>query len=410
MGFIDFANSGLQGAEDFPDSGNLGLLDIMEALRWIKKNISAFGGDPQNVTLFGNSSGASSIALIMSMPESAGLFQKAITESGAVSMTSGVEDCKPLTAGLIKSTGATSMSQLMALSSSELLTLAENLKGLTNFPERDEIHIAANPYEAFAQNSTNFEIMAGTMADEVNYWALGLGAETFAEFIPLAFYQIAAGISAVNSDDGAIPETFVAEYMSEHEDATELEAMSQFLNDLLFRVPVLTELENFAGSKYLYYWTYPSGIPGLGACHSLEVPYVLNLPAVFVPFLFDKDLAADVQELWVNFAKSGRPSASWPSYDTTTRATMIVDEAFDVSNGHLAERFALVSPLIKYGISGQALINIANTPSESEDTEPQDDSESQATNNPGSSGGGCNAGVATYALAGLVLFIVRKKS
>jgi hypothetical protein len=89
---------------------------------------------------------------------------------------------------------------------------------------------------------------------------------------------------------------------------------------------------------------------------------------------------------------------------------MIVDEAFDVSNGHLAERFALVSPLIKYGISGQALINIANTPSESEDTEPQDDSESQATNNPGSSGGGCNAGVATYALAGLVLFIVRKKS
>lgn len=423
MGFIDFANSGLAGCEDFPDSGNLGLLDILEGVRWVKKNIRAFGGDPQNITLFGNSSGSAAIALIMSMPKAAGVFQKAITESGAVSMTSGVDDCKPMTQGLIEATGATSMSDLMALSSSELLTLAEKLKGATNFPERDGVHLAANLYEAFAQNSPNFTIMAGTMADEVNYWALALG-EMFAQFIPVAFYQIVEGISAVNSDDGKIPETFVANYMSEHEGATELEAMCQFVNDLMFRVPTLTELENFAGNKYVYYWTYPSGIPGIGACHTLDIPYVLNCRAVFVPFALNEDFAASVQELWVNFAKSGVPSTSWVKYDTTTRSTMIIDEGFEVKAGHLAERYALVSPLMKYGISGQSLINAANgalvsegdsgsqpqDDSGTQDTEPQGDSDSQPVeNDPGSSGGGCNAGFAVPLLAVTMLFAFRKK-
>lgn len=441
MGFIDFANSGLPGTENYVDSGNLGLLDIIQALRWLRQNIKAFGGDPENITLFGQSSGASSIALIMSMPEATGLFKRAITQSGSVSMTSGINDCLPLTQALVKLTGAKSMNDLLELSSTDLQEASEKLQALTNFPERDGIHIAENPFEAFAQNSGNFEILAGTMADEINYWALALGQEGFAQFIPMAFYQIAEGISKVNSADGEIPEKFVADYMTEHDDATELEAMCQFLNDLLFRVPALTGLENYAGKKYLYYWT--RGIPGIGACHALDIPYVLNskntVVSLFITSL-NHNLAKNVQSMWINFAKTGNPSESWPEYDTTTRATMLMSNSPSLSYGHLAERYAQVSPLMKYGFSGRELISAMAPPI---DLDPGDDPESpdippdispdvspdispdvspdispnispdvspDVINTVGSAGGGCNSGFMLSALIGLMWFASKKKS
>ena len=369
MGFIDFANSGLPGGKDYPDSGNLGLLDILQSLRWVKQNIKAFGGDPENITVFGQSSGSASIALIMAMPEAAGVFQKAIAQSGAVSMTQSVADSAALTQALVKITGAKSMADLLALSSNDLMAAAERLQALTNFPERDGIHVAADPFAALAANSRNFSIMTGTMADELNYWMLATGAEEFAQFVPYAFYQIVNGISAVNSDDGKIPEQFVADYMSTYDDATELEAMSQFLNDLLFRVPAVAEVENYAGKKYLYYWEHKAGIPLLGACHALDIAYVLNMPEmlsfpkVVVPFVFSQSLANKVQAMWVNFAKTGNPSESWPEYGAATRATMLINDSPSPSYGLLAGRSAMVSPLLKYGISGRELINgIAGQP------------------------------------------------
>ena len=422
MGFIDFVHSGLAGGSDYPDSGNLGLLDIVQALRWIKQNIKAFGGNPENVTVFGQSSGSAAVSLVMAMPQAAGLFQRAITQSGAVSMTQSVEDAAPLTQALVQLTGATSMTDLLALSSNDLLAAAEKLQAYTNFPIRDGVHVAANPFEAFATNSPNFSIMSGTMADEVNYWMLALGSENFAQFIPAAFYQIAEGISAVNSDDGKIPEQFVAAYMSTHDGATELEAVCQFLNDTLFRVPALAELENYAGKKYLYYWDSSVGIAGLGACHALDIPYVLNLPEMlsfpknYVPFELSQDLADKVQSMWVSFAKTGSPSDAWQEYNTTTRATMLIKSSPSVSYGHLAERYALVSPLLKYGLSGRELISGMAALNEDNDTSP----DAQPQTSPdvteplsyelGASrgGGGCSTGFTLWGLAAVVYFIKKR--
>ena len=401
MGFIDFINSGLHGSQNFPDSQNLGLLDMLQALKWIHENISAFGGDPENVTVFGQSSGAASIALLMSMPESAGLFRRAITQSGGVSMTSSVTDCLPLTQALVQLTSADTMEKLMALSSSDLQAAAERLSPLTNFPERDGRIVADNPYLAFAQNSMNFDFMGGSNADEVNYC------------IPMGFYGYVQGIAQYSSADAALAETFVSEYMADNADATETEAQSAFLNDLLFRGPTVLEANNYAGKRYVYYWEYPSGIPGLGACHALDIPYVLNLERALVPHEINRQLAGKVQDMWVNFAKTGDPSIesiTWPEYDTETQATMIIAETPSIRNGNLSRRYELVSSLLKYGLSGKELmsgINAENSGSDEGDTSTDIVS---GDIGPSSGGGGCNSGFMFPLILAVMAFAVKRSA
>ena len=436
MGFIDFANSGLPGAENFPDSQNLGLLDVLQAMRWINQNIAAFGGDPENITVFGQSSGAAMISLLMAMPESVGLFQRAIIQSGAVSMTSSVEDCKALTQALVQVTGADTMDKLMALSSADLQAAAEKLQALTNFPERDGKIVAANPYEAFAVNSAGFDVLTGSMQNEVNYYALAMGgAEQFSQFVPYAYYTIVNGINSVSSEDAARAEEFVGLYMTEHENASEVEAMCAFLNDLLFTGPVMTQANMSAGSKYLYYWEYPSWIEGIGACHALDIPYVLNDNTNdLVVMNYNQGLASQVQDMWVNFAKTGSPSTSsltWPEYDTAAMSTMIINEPLAVRNANLAEEYALVQPLMKYGISGRELIAAlaGGTDTTSPDVEPEPESqditpspESQdVTPSPesqdvvpvsstlGSASGGCNSGFMFPMMFAVILFTAKRK-
>ena len=94
MGFVDF--SSVEGGEAFPDAPNLGLLDQIEALRWVQKNISGFGGDPDNVTIFGESAGGGSVSLLPMIPSAKGLFRRVIAESGSVALTFSKEECAVL--------------------------------------------------------------------------------------------------------------------------------------------------------------------------------------------------------------------------------------------------------------------------------------------------------------------------
>ena len=369
MGFIDFVNSGLAGCENFPDSANLGLLDVLQALRWLQDNIIKFGGDPRNVTLFGQSSGAAMISLLMSMPDSAGLFGRAITESGAVSMTSGVDECAALTQELTRVTGADTMDALMSLSSADLQAASERLQAFMNFPQRDGRLVAENPYEAFAVNSASFDLLAGSNADEVLYWSLAMESGDFTEMLTAAFQKAVDDISAVDSDDGEIPHDFINMYLASHDEGTELDAVTEFFNDLLFRGPVVLEAENHEGRKYVYYWEQPSGMPGAGACHAAEIPYVLNHDSVTLSVQVNRTLAEAVQAMWVNFARTGNPSTdtiTWPEYDNETQATMIITESPSVRNGNLREQYECIRPLLDYGITARVLISAAADTQETE--------------------------------------------
>ena len=135
MGFMDF--SVVEGGEAFAESGNLGLLDQVCALEWIQDNIAGFGGDPDQVTIFGESAGGSSVSLLPLMEGTEGLFRRIIAQSGTVQFTFSREESRSLTRKLLQKTGASSMEDLMALSEEELMEVNASLNDYNNFPERD---------------------------------------------------------------------------------------------------------------------------------------------------------------------------------------------------------------------------------------------------------------------------------
>ena len=426
MGFIDFANSGIPGGTNYPDSGNLGLLDVECALEWVHNNIKAFGGDPENITVFGQSAGAGLVALLLTRADNQGLFKRAIIESGAVSMTGSVEECVPLALYLAQVTSADTMDKLLALSSQDLMAASEQLAAATNFPELDGRILSLDIYAAFEARSASFDILTGSTANEANYFIMGIGAETFAQYMPMIKQQLVQGIAAVNSDDAKIMDEFTAYYMSQHEGATEVEAFAEFLNDLFFRGPVLAEAGLHGGRKYVYYWAY--GVPGVGAYHSMENSYIFNNNAdPITSSTYNQGLADRVQAMWINFAKTGSPSTSptWPEYTAGSQATMIIDDPLSVVNGNLTEQYALVYPLVmKYRPSGRAVISMVEavsrqpvTPDPSGDITPTPtpiDSGDIVPVSPdirsiGRSNGGCNAGfMFPVLLAGIILAVKRR--
>ena len=147
MGFVDL--SAVEGGEDFPDAPNLGILDQIEALRWVKQNISGFSGNPDNITIFGESAGGGSVSLLPIIPEAKGLFRRVIAESGSVALTFSKEECADFTRRLLKESGARNMDDLMRMSEDELKRVNEALNMYNNFPQRDGVLIPLDPYEPY---------------------------------------------------------------------------------------------------------------------------------------------------------------------------------------------------------------------------------------------------------------------
>ena len=168
MGFVDF--SAVPGSEAYPDAPNLGLWDQIEALRWIRRNIGAFGGDREKVTVFGESAGGGSVSLLPFIPEAKGLFRRVIAESGSVALTYSKEECQDFTRRLMKAAGAENMNDLLLLSEEELMQVNEQVNFYNNFPQRDGVLIPEDPYTPYQEgHTTDADILIGTNADESNY-------------------------------------------------------------------------------------------------------------------------------------------------------------------------------------------------------------------------------------------------
>ena len=177
MGFIDFFS--VEGGNEYEESGNLGLLDQVEALRWIQKNIAAFGGNPDNVTIWGESAGAGSVSLLPLINDTEGLFKRIIAESGSVALTYSTEECQNLTQMLLEETGCSTMSELMALPTETLVKVNEKLNDYNNFPERDGVVLPTDLYAAYETGvASDLDMLIGSNADEVRYWINEMGYST----------------------------------------------------------------------------------------------------------------------------------------------------------------------------------------------------------------------------------------
>ena len=349
LGFLDL--SSLPDGKDYAYSGNLGILDQVEALRWVKRNIAAFGGDPANVTIVGHSAGAGSVSILASIDEAQGLFRRAIAQSGSVAFTSSREDCQRLTKRVLDATGAKTVAELQALSTDDMIALNDEVGEFFRFPERDGNLIPEDPYSRFDGFNAGIDMLIGSNADETRYWidAMG-GEENFDMAVQLWYYYISMSF---NDEQRSNAKRFLDIVPKDNP-----WPHAEFLNDLMFRGPAIEMAQRHAaagGKTYMYYWTKPLSDPIYGACHGCEVCYVLNTGRqIKSGDVHNSVLASEVQQMWVNFATTGNPSTPahyWPAYESQQRATMVLGDTIKLVNDPLSEQRQFIAPLMQEYVS-----------------------------------------------------------
>jgi len=355
MGFVDLST--VPGGEAYPTAGNLGLLDQLCALRFVQRNIKNFGGDPSNVTVFGESAGAGSVSLLPLIPAAKGLFTKVIAESGSVALTYSRQECRKITDMLLKETGAKTMRELAVMPIEKIIKANEKLNDCNNFPERDGIVLPEDLYEAYENGEAlPVQMMIGTNADELRYWIQDVGG--IGHYKVMSRVLLSGILKLMKGTDRKRVFSFLR-YMEKRE-SHRTWRITELFNELLFRLPAIRQGEAHAAHGnpvYMYYWKYPSALPYMGACHAVELAYVFNNldETIYTGDNINAELAAQVQQMWVNFAVTGDPSVDglkWEPYSAESRKTMVLDTDSHTEDDLFHRERRTLTPLLDYRING----------------------------------------------------------
>lgn len=342
FGFIHLSH--LSDGKDYPDAQNLGTMDQVMALKWIHENIEGFGGDPNNVTIFGESAGGGSVTVLPLVEGSHNYFNRVIAESGSPCFSRTTEQAIGCTDELMEILDCKTVEDLQKVDVEKLVE-ASGALALRVCPERDGKYLPLDPYEAYANGAAkDIDILQGCNKDEMNYFLYSAGDEAYKEFTD-AFLE--RKYAQVTEEEKELIDSFMNDIKGES-----YEPVSRLLDQVWFKAPLLRLSESQAmcgGKTYTYYFTPESSLPNMKCGHAVELAVILNHPeeTIFTGMEFDETFSKTMRKMWVQFAKTGDPSLSadispdgkayeWPLYDTEDKQVMVLDE-FDIHTEKEAE-------------------------------------------------------------------------
>jgi para-nitrobenzyl esterase len=328
------------GGAKYAQAGNVGMLDIVQALEWVRDNIGAFGGDPGNVTIFGQSGGGAKVSTLMAMPAARGLFHRAIVQSGSSIKGLSREAANKSTAAFLAKVGIApnNVDQLQSLSMEQLLAAQSGGGFMGNpalrfAPVVDGVTLPTDPFDPAAPAvSAHVPLLVGSTQDEVGFFP-GTALDPIDESALAP--RIKQTLHASDEQAAAV----IAAYRKDQPGIAPIDIALEVASDMFAWRNALTQAERKAAQHgapvYMYYFTWKSPVRDgkLRAFHTLDIPFAFGNVDAGRPMTGTGNeryaLQNRMSSAWVAFARTGDPNTPslphWPAYDSQQRATMILD-------------------------------------------------------------------------------------
>lgn len=357
LGFLDLSDFG----DEYKNSANVGILDVVAALEWVKQNIQRFGGDPDNVTILGESGGGGKVGTLMSMPAASGLFHKAIIQSGTLINVMTQEKSRSVGRALVETLGLTKddLEPLQTLPYQQLVeagnTALEKTVGLrkpgttTMFgfgPVPDGVNVLQQPFTpGFADISNQVPLLIGTTLNELVRTAYGEAGLTMAD-----------AKKRLQKSYGAKTDAYIELFSQAYPNYSPQDLLSI---DTLFRPNTIivadARAERASAPVYTYLLTWKSPVENSrkGSFHGLDIPLAFKNIELGQHWTGTSDeayaLADKMSSAWINFARTGNPNdralPEWRPYSRENGETMIFDQAPEVRNNHDRALMTLIKSL-----------------------------------------------------------------
>jgi para-nitrobenzyl esterase len=323
---------------------------VVAALEWVRDNIASFGGDPNNVTIFGQSGGAGKVSTLLAMPSAKGLFHRAIIQSGSNVKGVSRADATKTAQTLMNNLGVKTVDELQSVPMQQLITATLSTRGLRLAPVVDGKTLPGDPFDPTAPAlSAEIPLLIGSVEFEVNFFPA-------TKLDPIDDTELHTAVKQATRADDAKVDQLIALYRKGRPKASDID-LSEIIASDGFRTPVITEGERKSAQTapvYMYYFTWKSPVRDgkLKAFHTLEIPFALeNVDEAKSMTGLGADrypLQEKMSGAWAAFARTGNPNhkglPKWPAFKTDQRATMIFDNQCEVLNDpHGEERLALTA-------------------------------------------------------------------